>query len=337
MIAYYVKTRRARADADTGVIDAENDGASVASVVSSASAAKPPAATPPRRLPPLPPPIPPLRISRPPRPRPSPAGAALMAKMRKSGAVTGEKRAKDPSSAAVASRASDAPGAGAAAPPRISQIRTVPASSSSRGLRPDRPRPRRESHRPWPRPSCRRHGRFQAVPTRRTPRGGHLRGGERWRMRNPPSRRQRAAILQPSAKPEKPISCAGSSDTPSSPSATPTFSSIVRRRPRRTATRRDRRSTRRALWAPSGSSRGAGERRRRPRGSRRTLVRVSLGAPRGRGGGCGRVHGRVERRLRRAARVFDSCSVRRRATRRRSARRWRRRRARGGSTRRAAP
>ena len=39
-----------------------------------------------------------------------------MAKMRKSGAVTGEKRAKDSSSAAVASRASDAPGAGAAAP-----------------------------------------------------------------------------------------------------------------------------------------------------------------------------------------------------------------------------
>ena len=116
MIAYYVKTRRARADADTGVIDADNDGASVASVVSSASAAKPPAATPPASSAAPSPAEPAAADLASAAPAPLTGSAALMAKMRKSGAVTGEKRAKDSSSAAVASRASDAPGAGAAAP-----------------------------------------------------------------------------------------------------------------------------------------------------------------------------------------------------------------------------
>ena len=116
MIAYYVKTRRARADADTGVIDADNDGASVASVVSSASAAKPPAATPPASSAAPSPAEPAAADLASAAPAPLTGSAALMAKMRKSGAVTGEKRAKGSSSAAVASRASDAPGAGAAAP-----------------------------------------------------------------------------------------------------------------------------------------------------------------------------------------------------------------------------
>lgn len=120
MIAYYVKTRRARADAeadadaDAGASDADKDGASVASVATSASAAKPPAATPPA----APPPPADAAAADPASAAPAPltGSAALMAKMRKSGAVTGEKRAKDPSSAAAASRASDAPAPGAAAP-----------------------------------------------------------------------------------------------------------------------------------------------------------------------------------------------------------------------------
>ena len=310
MIAYYVKTRRARADADTGVIDAENDGASVASVVSSASAAKHPRGDASRVV--CRPWTPPIlcrcgsRVRRARAPHRQRRAHGEDAQVRRGHGREARRRTPPPPPSPRAQATPPAPAP--PPPPRISQIRTVPASSSSAAKPPSRS-PATSPRKPppvastlvsspwtissgadstnaprwpsswWRRWSGRNHA--GAAGARRATQPQAQSRRSRFPAQEAPIRRPRPRRHQPSPR---------SSDDdreglqPGGTDARLGVALFGRRAGRRAV----RRTTRAASRKPSN------------------LVRVSLGAPRGRGGGCGRVHGRVERRLRRAARA---CSI----------------------------